>query len=307
MAKQKAKEGKVQQAKQHEQPTQQAKQKKHTKKGKLAKQNWIIYANLVGAAVIAVLAYINRDLLRIDRRVAVPTTPVPIVAWPTHRRLADFAGFAEQEYARHRTPILFKGVGSALSGGTELWASPREHLEALIAADSPTARPKVSQQHFFQYFSTPKQDEWRDVWGVEPPATSFRWDMESSSDELRDLLVGRRARSDGADVEGYGYWILRTDEVPDVAEAFQKATPHPKSAFAGPDLRARRVSPVTGQPLQMVESLFWMTSPGVANNMHYDNDWNYLLHASGPKRVLLAPPEDAWRLQARDCMLIADC
>ena len=31
--------------------------------------------------------------------------------------------------------------------------------------------------------------------------------------------------------------------------------------------------------------------------MHFDVDWNYLVHAAGPKRVLLAPPSDAHRLQ----------
>lgn len=92
-------------------------------------------------------------------------------------------------------------------------------------------------------------------------------------------------------------WILNCDMVPDVAAALAAATPTAAQLFGSPAVHAGTPGPITERPLQGMDSLFWMTSPGVANNMHFDVNWNYLVHAHGPKRVLLAPPRDAHRLQ----------
>ena len=222
----------------------------------------------------------------------VPSVPVPIVTWRDGDTLADFPRVALAAFEAHRSPVLLRGVPLSSWGGRALWSPPREHLEALIASASPTARPKVSRSSFFQYFFSPKQNEWRDRWGLEPPPTNFHWDHDANADVLRQLLEGRRDEG-----ERYGYWILRMDEVPDVAGALSAARPSVRAAFGSPDLQAKRRGPVSEAPLTHMDSLFWMTSPGVANNMHFDVDWNYLIHAAGPKRVLLAPPSDAHRMQ----------
>jgi hypothetical protein len=255
----------------------------------------------------------------------VPAAPVPVVQWREGDALTDLPRVALAAYQSHRTPLLLRGVPLSTWGSDALWAPPADHLEAIISADSPSARPKVSRKHFFQFFSTPKQDEWRDRWGVQPPQMSFRWDLEAPAETLRELLAGRRS----ADSERFGYWILKCDEVPDVAAALRAARPSARAAFGSPALQSGARSAITHEPLQEMDTLFWMTSPGVANNMHFgactgrqpapppwpprpmpvevarrpsvagsnrtcaDSDWNYLIHGAGSKRVLLAPPHHA--------------
>ena len=165
---------------------------------------------------------------------SLPASAVPVHTWRVGDTLADFPRVALDAWERHnKFPVLFRGVPLESWGGSALWASPREHLEALIAAASPTARPKVSRESFFQYFFTPKQEEWRDTWGVEPPAMSFRWDMDTPADGLRTLLDGGR----DAASERFGYWILQTGDVPDIAAAMSDARPSARAAFGSPALQ----------------------------------------------------------------------
>ena len=217
---------------------------------------------------------------------------MPVFTWEPSTPLSEFPRVALKEFEMQRTPILFKGVPLESWGGEALWAPPKEHLEALIKAADETARPKVSNDSFFQYFFTPKVEEWRSKWNREPPRMSFAWDTTSPPRVLRKLLEGTRDDS----AEKYGYWILKSDMVPDIDAALREARPSVRDAFGSPALQARTVSPVTAQPLSQMNINVWVTSPGVANNMHFDVDWNYLVHASGPKRVLLAPPKDAQNL-----------
>ena len=254
-------------------------------------------AGLIAPAAIAAVAYHmmqSQPLATTSTHyTSVPSTPVPIVTWDASDHLADFPRVALAAWETHKQPVLLRGVPLASWGGRSLWAHPSEHLEAVIEAGKQTARPKVSRESFFQYFFSPKRDEWRDRWKLEPPSTTFEWDMDSPPAVLRDLLGGTANKSGSQ----YGYWILQCAEVPDIAAALDSASPSSTSLFASPYVQAGTISPITEQPMTDMSQLFWMTSPGVANNMHFDVDWNYLVHAYGPKKVVLAPPSDAQRMQ----------
>ena len=194
----------------------------------------LLGVGLGGAAVIGAAF----STMLTSRRPLLPSSPVPIVVWRREDAIADFSRKASKAYSAHSSPVQFKGVLSDSQqspwGGPALWAPPRLHLEALIAAASPTARPKVSAESFFQFFSTPKQDEWREKWKLTPPSTTFRWDLDSPADVLRELLAGRRGASWSSGVGGssgggsaervetHGYWILKTNEV----SAHKGSQPH---------------------------------------------------------------------------------
>ena len=101
------------------------------------------------------------------------------------------------------------------------------------------------------------------------------------------------------DGEGEGallraYWLLKSSDVPALERAFAGSAPRIAELFGGPAHGAP--GPVQGVPLTQMACNVWLASPGLANNLHYDVHWNYLVHGAGPKSVLLAPPADAWRL-----------
>lgn len=151
----------------------------------------------------------TRTNLDVLREAGIPSTSVPVVTWQATDDLADFPRVARAAWEKYGKPVLFRGVPLTAWGGPALWAPPSEHLEAIIASESETARPKVSHTSFFQYFFTPKQDEWRERWKLEPPPTTFHWDHDAPPPVLRKLLGGTRNASQAR----YGCTLLLTHQV----------------------------------------------------------------------------------------------
>eukprot|EP01047_Picozoa_sp_COSAG01_P017934 COSAG01_NODE_960_length_12416_cov_3.072501_3_plen_560_part_00 len=228
--------------------------------------------------------------------------PVPAVEWGS-QPLEEFPKISLAAWEKYQSPVVFRGVPLYQWAG--VWdvmsRTPLQHLNDIMSTPVPesdqsrgaTMRPKItSNSSFFENFDTFQQEHvWRRKWGMEPPATNNARDWDSPPEWLRHLLAGG-----GRDAGVHAYWLLNVEFYPSqVAAALKTAQPSATTLFGSPDLG--KSGPLdSNAPLHDMMVNAWIASPGLANNMHYDAHWNYLVHARGPKRVLMAPPEDAWRV-----------
>lgn len=212
--------------------------------------------------------------------------PVKVLSWHD-KKLKDFRKLSHQAYEIYHQPLVFRGVPlHGWSAWKQVSRSPQEILEDIIDEGRRYVRPKVAEVSFFQYFSSPLQEMWHKKWNLIPPLATFAWDKMMSDDELRDLLTG--------DSHLFGYWIMSSSDVSSIGGPLNRSTPTLKTLFGSPMLG--KISNVTGEPHSTLSAHLWLASPGLSNNAHYDAHWNYLVHVSGPKRIFMAPPKDAWNL-----------
>eukprot|EP00035_Acanthoeca_spectabilis_P016352 m.332451 g.332451 ORF g.332451 m.332451 type:complete len:581 (+) comp16516_c0_seq4:1738-3480(+) len=231
--------------------------------------------------------------------------PISELRWPENTSLSELASLAIAEWKRlGGQPIVIRGAPlyewdawPTMQKSANYWLEQFTNEARAHLGPNPIFRPKVGNRSMFQYFQSKIQETWRQDFGVEPPPTDWVWDLECNETEQLRLLSGTQPRTFNCP-HNYGYWITRaytteklspgdTQEVSVVADAIRRSSRKIEDFMVGPTFNEH--GPVTGKLLDSNTVNLWITSPGVANNLHYDVSWNFLVHASGPKRVAIAP------------------